>query len=422
MRGRLQRRIACYHARGAPSIEHRVRRGVFPRARLTRGSALRSGAWSRRVPARSEHPLTKLTRLAPGSHGCNICFMATLGAKEDRFMTPRVRGLVRARAVLWAGWLAVPACAGAGPSPHALEDCDERTVRAFRESLEGDTILVRHWHGFNPPIPCHDGEAAASCEARARASLLHKASPERAVYSCTSEPGASCWGVRHEGEVSTLHYKNGWDGVAEALWARWGRDEIDVVASSFGDVRAASATSPIEDDDPRFSILVRRNERAQAEIKAAARGWPALRVGLPGGSESTHWLRVPVSCRPRNEPHPSAHKGSWYCASGPPGPTELVPNECFTSETSCAITREHLMQEVRMRGGRYGEIGQCSAAPRVYCYEMEKEYTNQGSWQSHRLFYCYPSRERCEQLRPEHLLHASVTSACFEAGSGISGD
>lgn len=331
--------------------------------------------------------------------------------------------LVRAFAALGAALLAVPACGGATPSPRSVEDCDERTVLAFWEKLEGDTIFVRHWPNLRPSTRCRDGEPAASCEARARAKLPQKPSPEGPVYSCTNEPGATCWVARHDEDVWTLRNKMAtWDDVAEALFRRWGYGEVDLLVSSSGKARAARAFARLkgegEGEKPSYSILLHRSDRARAreEIKAAARGWSALKIGSPYGVDGGRWLRVPIACRPKNKPHPSAHKGPWHCMAGPRDPQELVPNECSTTENLCASGREHLMQEVRLRGGRSDDVGPCSPAPRVYCFEMESEYADIGGWQSYRSYSCYPSRERCELVRPETPLHARVMSGCFEAG------
>jgi hypothetical protein len=315
--------------------------------------------------------------------------------------------------------IAASACAGAAPSPHSIEGCDERTARALRESLKGDTIFVRDWHRYRWPTRCRDGETAASCEARARARLRHQGSPERVVYSCTNEPGGYCLVVRHNEEVSTVHGKGtSWQAIAEGLWHRWGGDEVDVIILSVGERRRATAFAPTEDASPRPMIFLRRSSREQArgEIKAAAPGFSALRLSILGGDDSTRWFVVSASCRPKNEPHPSTHEGSWHCFAGPPDTNELTADECFTTEAKCADAREDLRDELRLRGAASVEIGRCSASPRVSCYELSSEYASIAGWQSYRSYYCYPSPQRCEHVRPESLLHASVRSPCFEAG------
>jgi len=316
---------------------------------------------------------------------------------------------------------AASACAGAAPSPHAIEGCDERTVRAFWESFKGDTIFVRSWPRDRLPIRCRDGETAASCEARARAhaKLIHKGSPERVVYSCSNEPGGYCLVVRHNEEVSTFHGDGtGWEAIADGLWGRWGGEEIDVITKSSGEIRRASAFAPTEDAIQHSMIFLRRSSREQVlgEIKAVAPGFSALKIGLRW-SDGAGWFVVGASCRPKDEPHPSRHEGPWYCFAGPPNTTGLAADECFTTDAKCADAREDLMEELRIGGAAHGEIGRCSASSRVSCYEVNRAYSDIGGWQSYRSYYCYPSQQRCEHVRPESpLLHASVESPCFEAG------
>jgi hypothetical protein len=285
--------------------------------------------------------------------------------------------------------------------------------------LKDDTILVRIWRRGRRRTLCRDGEAVAACEARARAKLLQEGSPERVVYSCANEPGGYCLVVRHNDEVSTLRGKGtSWEAIADGLWSRWGSDEVDVIIMSVGEERKATVLALSEDASPLPMIFLRRSSREQArgEIKAAAPGFSALNISMRGGDDSTRWFPVSASCKPKDEPHPSTHEGPWYCFAGPPSLNELTAGECFTTEAKCADARDDLAGELRMRRAAHGEISQCSASAKVSCFEMSSSYSTVGGWRSFRSYYCYPSPQRCEEVRPESpLLHAMVRSACFEA-------
>lgn len=321
-----------------------------------------------------------------------------------------------------ASTIAVAACAGAAPSPHSVDECDERTARAFREALKGDTIFIREWGRPRVVTNCRDDEAAAACEARARAKALRPGMSAQNIYSCTNEPGGHCVVLSHNDEILTVSGKGTtWDAIGDSLWRRLGAAEVDVITMSTGDERRASATARGDDDDaPRRSMVFMRGgsrDEVRSQIKALSPNFSALRISVRSGDDSTRWFLIDASCRPKDEPPPSAHEGPWYCFTGPSENHELTVDECYVTAPKCAKGRESLAKELRFRGVDNPDISQCAPAPRVSCFEMSSEYASSLGWRSFRSYYCYPSPERCQQIRPNSpLLHAGVESQCFDAG------